>query len=292
MRASAEKRRAILTRDEDEYVGRELAYIKSRQQALKGHIPLRFHSDSRIAYYKEKHERGPVKPRLYIDVRLSKTKTVNMALHDGDDPKVMAARFCKIYGLGLESRKVLEEVVRQSMEVNGVEAMESKMEKERKEAEAAAAAAAAAHEAATAKATSGSGGEGEEEKEPRQRKRKDHQHHPHPRSHHHHKHHHHHHQHHHLARRDSMASQVSAIDDDDSEGREDKPQGEGDGGDGPSGHREEHGEDWRSAGEGHGPGSSSDDEEKSYSSYSSYASESDSDSSVDNTPLYTTSKKR
>ena len=54
----------------------------------------------------------------------------------------------------------------------------------------------------------------------------------------------------------------------------------------------EHGEDWRSAGEGHGPGSSSDDEEKSYSSYSSYASESDSDSSVDNTPLYTTSKKR
>ena len=67
MRASAEKRRAELTRDDDEHAQRELAYLRSRELSAQGHIPLRFHSDKRLAYYKDKKSRGPVKPRLYID---------------------------------------------------------------------------------------------------------------------------------------------------------------------------------------------------------------------------------
>ena len=123
MRAAAEKKRLALLKKAEEHIEADKAYQKSLKRSAEGFKVFSFQSEERIRAKKDKDGARKQQPRLYIDVKLSKNHVVNLALHDGDDPHAMAGRFCAIYGLAnnTQSKAVLEEVIRQSMEVNGIE---------------------------------------------------------------------------------------------------------------------------------------------------------------------------
>lgn len=120
LRNAANKRRTAMKEKEDDYVEAERRYIKSREIAKKGFKEFKFKSDDRIARAREKKKIQESKAQLYVDVKLSASKTVQIALHDNDDPAEMAERFCRIYSLNKDSLEILEEVIRQSMEVNNI----------------------------------------------------------------------------------------------------------------------------------------------------------------------------
>ena len=81
-------------------------------------VPPTFLSDERI---KIKHEKRRFpQARLFVDVRLSASKVASIPIIDGDNPASIAESFCKIYALDKPAKEVLEEVVRQSMEKNGI----------------------------------------------------------------------------------------------------------------------------------------------------------------------------
>jgi hypothetical protein len=97
----------------------EKRYREARAKLVAGLKPPSFLTDERLQHKKEREARR-VKPRLFVDVRLSPMKMASIPILDGDNPATIAKSFCKIYGLDQSARKVLEEVVRQSMEVNSV----------------------------------------------------------------------------------------------------------------------------------------------------------------------------
>ena len=123
MRAAAEKKRLALLKKAEEHLEADKAYQESLKRSAEGFKEFNFRSEERIRAKKENDSAGKPQPRLYIDVKLAKNHVVNLALHDGDDPHIMAERFCAIYGFAKnkQSKTVLEEVIRQSMELNGIE---------------------------------------------------------------------------------------------------------------------------------------------------------------------------
>jgi hypothetical protein len=282
MRTAAGKRRAKLREEEEEHERREIAYQKSRELSAQGQNPFKFSSDVRVKkIMKQREEEKKVKPRLYVDVRLSKTKTINIALHDGDDPEVMAARFCKIYGLNVKSKDILEEVIRQSMEVNDITIINQKGEKERRQ-----------KQDAYNKARRMSQGDGwlsssdedndDEDRDPRtprDRKRKDHHHRK-------------------YERRTAMAVQSeldaaeaqATADDGDGEGKQQGPLDArdllGDGGAEGNFFRDVDGGSRSNSRNNSRSNSRHGSDAESASGVSSYTGESDSDSSIDETPLY------
>ena len=78
-------------------------------------------TDESRLHHKNEREARRLKPRLFVEVRLSPVKMATISIRDGDNPATVAKSFCKVYGLDQSAREVLEEVVRQSMEVNSVE---------------------------------------------------------------------------------------------------------------------------------------------------------------------------
>jgi len=84
--------------------------------------PPAFLSEERIKAKAEKRLHPP--PRLFVDVRLSSNphvnKVVSIPIIDGDNPTVIANNFCRIFALDEDAKAILAEVVRQSMEINGV----------------------------------------------------------------------------------------------------------------------------------------------------------------------------
>jgi hypothetical protein len=98
----------------------EKRYREARAKLAAGLKPPSFLTDERLQHKKEREARRE-RPRLFVDVRLSPVKMASIPILDGDNPATIAKSFCKIYGLDQSARKVLEEVVRQSMEVNSVD---------------------------------------------------------------------------------------------------------------------------------------------------------------------------
>jgi len=101
----------------------EKRYREARAKLAAGLKPPSFLTDERLQHKKEREARRE-RPRLFVDVRLSPVKMASIPILDGDNPATIAKSFCKIYGLDQSARKVLEEVVRQSMEVNSVDISE------------------------------------------------------------------------------------------------------------------------------------------------------------------------
>ena len=107
-----------------ELAASEARYDKARKLLARGPNPPSFLTDERIL--KKKQDRAKkIEPRLYVDVKLSNTKTACIPILDDDDPAAIAMSFCRIYALNKEAHDILEEVVRQSMEVNQVRIAES-----------------------------------------------------------------------------------------------------------------------------------------------------------------------
>ena len=95
-------------------------YFKGRELLLaKGLNPPSFLTDDRVVKKKQQKERK-IEPRLYVDVKLSNTKTACIPILDDDNPAAIAKSFCRIYALDITAQGILEEVVRQSMEINEV----------------------------------------------------------------------------------------------------------------------------------------------------------------------------
>lgn len=91
-------------------------YKAGREKLAKGFVPPSFLSEDRIN--KSKRKKALNIPRLFVDVQLSSTKVASIPIMEGDNPATIAKSFCMIYALDKPARIIVEEVVRQSMEVN------------------------------------------------------------------------------------------------------------------------------------------------------------------------------
>lgn len=100
-------------------------YFKGRELLLaKGLNPPSFLTGDRVLKKQQQRERK-IEPRLYVDVKLSNTKTACIPILDDDNPAAIAKSFCRIYALDITAQGILEEVVRQSMDSNQVRISES-----------------------------------------------------------------------------------------------------------------------------------------------------------------------
>ncbi len=120
MRDAQAMRRAEEERKAHEHAESEARYAKSVKVFAKGTKEFTFESDKRSAEKKARKEKTHHKPRLIVDVLLSKHRSVKIKVEEWDDPLMLARKFCKIYSFGTEALTVLEEVIRQSMELNGI----------------------------------------------------------------------------------------------------------------------------------------------------------------------------
>ena len=95
-------------------------YAQARQGLIQGTKEFSFFSEQRISQRQAKRSSN-AQPQLYVEIKLTATKTANVPVYDGDDPAELSRRFCKIYAFPVDAVAVLEEVFRQSMESNGLQ---------------------------------------------------------------------------------------------------------------------------------------------------------------------------
>jgi len=99
-------------------------YARACKVFAEGPKEFEFQVDRR-ARERADRRKAHTKPRLFVDVKLSASKVANIPVYDNDNPAELARRFCKIYSFPREAHAVLEEVIRQSMEANGVRIAET-----------------------------------------------------------------------------------------------------------------------------------------------------------------------
>ena len=107
----------------------ERRYARSKRLFAEGPKEFQFESERRIQDRAAK-AKTHAKPRMYVDVKLSAFKTANIPVYDGDDPADLSRCFCKIYAFPRQAYAVLEEVIRQSMEANGLRIPQNQSESE------------------------------------------------------------------------------------------------------------------------------------------------------------------
>jgi len=123
MRTVNEMKQRQKEMEENEWKVEDEKYKKSREMSKKGFVPFELNAEKR--FNDRKDAQGNVKkkkPKLIVEVRLSKTRMVKIKISDGDNPRSVAARFGKIYSLDGSAIvfDILTAVVRESMLSNNV----------------------------------------------------------------------------------------------------------------------------------------------------------------------------
>eukprot|EP00981_Chlorochromonas_danica_P008856 scaffold2320_cov168-Ochromonas_danica.AAC.8 len=99
----------------------EESYQRSRELAKRGPEPFKLNADGRLRQRQNKQQSKDVEtPQLLIDVKLGGARNARIRVVQGDDPKDLAKRFGRIYGLDNSAVQLLATVVRKSMSRSGL----------------------------------------------------------------------------------------------------------------------------------------------------------------------------